>query len=220
MNIAQVQVAIFYDVNSPIDFDGLSYFIRRDVKNIIGLELQNMQLFGVLPTDAPPEIPRLQLNSANNKLRVVSSLQRFDLFFERLDTDNEVKLDVFYTLLDKIFNIHESLNAKIIRVGLIALKTEVDDTPNITIANTNLNAKGVGDFSGLSDVHLMFNRRFVLEGLDFNCHLTLMPGTDLLRGRSLLVKQIDVSSFEDVIFYQKYNPDLIKKAFCEKIAEY
>ncbi|MBO2916026.1 hypothetical protein [Enterobacter sichuanensis] len=105
-------------------------------------------------------------------------------------------------------------------MGLIALKTEVDDTPNITIANTNLNAKGVGDFSGLSDVHLMFNRRFVLEGLDFNCHLTLMPGTDLLRGRSLLVKQIDVSSFEDVIFYQKYNPDLIKKAFCEKIAEY
>ncbi|MCT9843538.1 hypothetical protein N7563_05635 [Leclercia adecarboxylata ATCC 23216 = NBRC 102595] len=219
MNIVQAQVAIFYDVKTPSDFDGLSYFLRKEVKAITGWELQNTQLFGGLPAEAPPEIPRLQLNSANNKLRVICSLQRFDFFYERSDNENDINLDVFRNLLDKIFEIHDNLGKKIIRVGLIAVKTVPDNSPVQTIAVGNLNAMGVGDFNGLSDVHLLYNRRFTLGERGFNCHITIMPGTDVNRGRPLLIKQIDVSSLEDMIFFEKYNAELIKQAFFQKIVE-
>lgn len=217
MNIARFQMAFFYDSSTSVDFDGLSYFVRNALKKITGKEISNNPMLGVLPADAPAEIPRLQLNSTDNKLRVQSSLQRFDFFIERSETEKDVSAQVFSQVFDEVIEIHKKLNKEIVRVGLIALKTEEDDAPTESIVMKYLNAKALGDGNLIDDVNLAFNRKFEYEGQSFNCHLSIMTGTDLIRQRNLLVKQIDINSFEGVLFYEKHTPEVIKNAFFNTI---
>ncbi|MNS00673.1 hypothetical protein D3C72_319370 [compost metagenome] len=219
LKIAQLQLALFYDANTSIDLDGLSYFVRREVKRLANIDLGNNQMFGVLPPEVPPEVPRLQLSSTNSKLRVQCSLTRFDFFYERNDNEDEINFDLFIKIIDAFFNIHNDLLKPLIRVGLIAYKTAIDDNPSSSIARMTLNPLGVGNLDELSDVNLMFNKPFQFEGQHFNCHLTFMSGMDVVRGRSILVKQIDVSSLENLNFSNDYKNEVIKRAFILKTDE-
>lgn len=217
MNIAQFQMAFFYNPSTSVDFDGLSYFVRNALKKITGIEMVNNSMLAALPADMPTEIPRLQLNSADNKLRAQCSLQRFDFYIERNESEREVSTDLFGRVFDELIDIHNRLDKKIVRAGLIAIKTEEDDAPNKTISTKYLNIGALGGGDGLDDVNLSFNRRFEYEGANFNCHLSIMSGLDFVRQRNLLVKQIDVNSLDGATFYEKYSPEIIKKVFLNMV---
>ncbi|WP_312629964.1 hypothetical protein [Scandinavium sp.] len=220
MKTLQIQIGFFYDVSSSVDFDGLAYFIKREFKSAIGIQLDNVQLFNMLPKDAPAEIPRLQLHSPNNKIRAQASFQRFDLFIERFDTEQEVNSEFFDKLFDKISFVHEMLNIKIARIGLVAFLAEPDENPSKSISEKYLNTSELGSSDQLSDVTLMVNRQFELHGKGFNCHLTIMPGVDTIKQQSIFVKQVDVSTLQENVFYKEYSNNQIKDAFMLKMNEY
>lgn len=220
MKIAQLQIAVFYHEGSVIDFDGLSYFIKRAIKTKTNANLDNNQVLGMIPKDAPPEIPRLQLNSSNNRLRVQSSLQRFDFFYERPTDDEDINVNVFMGIVEEIFDMHATLAIKIKRIGMIAFKTEFDDDAGRTIARKLLNSSSLGGLDDITDANVMYNRKFKKDGLEFNCHLIFFQGHDVNKDRGLLIKQIDVSSIENVDFSTGYTPKVIGEAFLEKINEH
>ncbi len=217
MKIIQLQMAFFYDASTVIDFDGMSYFIRQSFKKHTGVDLTINQMLGVLPADAPSEIPRLQLTSLDNKWRVQSSLLRSDVFIERKETEDEVSLDLFKNIFDDMIDVHNNLQKEIIRVGLVAFKAELNDNPNKDIVKSYLNNTMIAEADGLEDVSLMYNQKFEYESSNFNCHFAIMTGYDVVRQRPMLVKQIDVNSFENIKFTAGYSPEKIKMAFLNKI---
>lgn len=220
MNLAQLQIAFFYDVNTPCDFDGLSYFARKSIRNVLGVELLNNQMFGSVPREAPPEFPRLQLSNENNKIRMMSTLHRSDLFIEGELGKKNPDLDAFIKITDELYGIHRSLNKKIVRVGMIAYKTDFDDNPAITIAKKYFNLATIGGTDDLIDANIMFNKAFEIEGQKFNCHLSHICGLDNERQQPMLIRQVDVSSFENFIFDDAYTFANMKSAFLSKVSEY
>lgn len=220
MKISQLQLAFFYDVNTPIDFDGLSYFARLGIKNIYDRNLTNNQMLGIVPKDAPPEIPRLQLSSEDNKIRMLSTLQRSDLFVDRLFEEDQTNLDSFTKIFDSFINVHAQLNKQPVRIGLVAYKTEYDDYPGVTIAKKYLNLVNIGGLDNLADANVMFNKRFEMNGQTFNCHLIHMAGFDQDKQKNLLLRQVDVSTDESRNFAASYTPDILKTAFLTKVAEF
>lgn len=219
MKIIQMQSVFFYEQNNTLDFDGLSYFLRKKIKEITGFELHSTSLLGVLPKDVPPEVPRLQLNSEDNKLRVIGSLQRLDFFIERRDDQEELEKEMFFSIVDANFEIHQQLAKNITRVGLIVVKTKDEDNPHEYVARTYLNSQNIRDIHELTETNIAYNRQFECDNLKFNCHTTHTSGYDYIRQKSIYIRQIDVSSLPDKIFYLTYNKNAIVKAFSEKLNE-
>ena len=219
MKIIQLQMVFFYDSSTTVDFDGMSYFIRQTFKKKAGIELTNNMMLGVLPMDTPPEIPRLQLFSIDNKFRVQCSLQRCDLFFERMDSEQEVDLHLLQEVFDSVVDIHKELNKDIIRIGLVAVKAELNNNPNKEIVKNYLSNNMQNDSEIIEDINLMYNKKFEFEQSIFNCHLSIMSGYDIVREQPMLVKQIDVNTIESFIFKDKYTAEKTKKAFLSKVNE-
>ena len=220
MKIQQLQLALFYDAATSIDFDGLSYFVRSAIKSKLGLELVNNQMLGMVPKDAPPEVPRLQLVSENNKMRMQSTLQRTDFFIDSLNEERSVELDTFLSIVDILFDVHVSLGKYITRVGMVAYKTEYDEEPSKTISRQYLNLSNIGALDSVTDVNVMFNKPFEIDGQQFNCHIFHSAGYNGDNQKGVLLRQIDVNTYENLKFYQSYKVDTMKIAFSTKVFEY
>lgn len=220
MKIQQLQLALFYDAATSIDFDGLSYFVRSAIKNGFGIELVNNQLLGMVPKDAPPDVPRLQLASENNKMRMQSTMQRTDFFIDSINEDTSLEINNFLKFVDILFDVHEKLRKNIIRVGMVAYKTEYDDEPTKTISRKYLNLESIGSLESITDVNVMFNKPFEIDDQQFNCHVFHSAGYNIENQKGVFLRQIDVSSFENLKFYQAYKADTIKQAFSNKVLEY
>lgn len=177
-------------------------------------------MLGIVPKDAPPEIPRLQLSSEDNKIRMLSTLQRSDLFVDRLFDEDQANLDAFTKIFDSLIDVHAQLKKQPVRIGLVAYKTEYDDYPGVTIAKKYLNLVNIGGLDNLADANVMFNKRFEMNGQTFNCHLIHMAGFDQDKQKNLLLRQVDVSTDESRGFAASYNPEVLKKAFLTKVAEF
>ncbi len=220
MKIQQLQLALFYDATTSIDFDGLSYFVRSAIKNKFGIELVNNHMLGMIPKDAPPDVPRLQLASDNNKMRMQSTMQRTDFFIDSLNQDTSLELDIFMNIVDILFDVHTNLRKNVIRVGMVAYKTEYDSEPTKTISRKYLNLDNIGTLESITDVNVMFNKPFEIDSQQFNCHIFHSAGINIDNQKGVFLRQIDVSTLENLKFYQEYKADTIKEAFSTKVLEY
>ncbi|WP_285112283.1 hypothetical protein [Leclercia adecarboxylata] len=220
MKIQQLQIAFFYDTNTPIDFDGLSYFIRQSIKGVSGIELINNHMLGMIPKDAPPEVPRLQLLSEDNKIRLQSTLQRTDFFLDVLNENDQEDVNLLMNVADKLFEVHMQLTKRITRVGIVAYKRDFIDEPGKVIAKKYLNLVSVGGADDIVDANVMYNKPFVMEGQRFNCHIFHSAGFDEEKQRGVLLRQVDVSTDVCHDFLEKHSKEVMKKAFLIKVAEY
>ncbi|MDP3723712.1 MAG: hypothetical protein Q8R91_09485 [Candidatus Omnitrophota bacterium] len=88
-----------------------------------------------LPPDAPPEIPRLTLPSADQRLKLEISPLRTNLFRSRTKSDANVNAAEFLALAGRIFERYMQVtNAVVGRLSSVVVKYEAIQRPGIEIA--------------------------------------------------------------------------------------
>lgn len=220
MQVLQAQMAAFYSNPLNLDFDGLSYFLKKYCKENLNIIFENSQGLPFIPKEAPAEIPRLQLVSENQKVKIQCSLVRFDLFYEHNTAPQQhFDFELFSSLVKGVIHAHNSINQKILRVGLVAIGAIESKNPNRYIIDKFFNPEKIPYANELSDAMLSFNKPFQKEGIHLNCVTNYSVGQSVQGEETILIKQIDVNTGvkDDFSSHQKINE--ILQAFKEKIED-
>lgn len=210
-------MAVFYKDQINLDFDGLSYFLKKSIKELFNVTLESNQTFSFLPKDAPAEIPRLQLHSSDNKLRLQCSNLRFDFFYDHGTTEEKFNMDKFSSMVESICNTHEQLNKKINRIGLVAIGNIEAEKPNKYISDRFFNSERIKNTEELIDVSISYNRPFTKDRVRLNYITAYTTGQSVNTDDVILIKQIDINTNPEDDFSSHKNIKIIIESFRDKV---
>ena len=89
-----------------------------------------------IPPDAPPEIPRIILESADKKYKLEVAHARVNLFRFRQEDDEQISINDFNSLAIPILSSYNKLvNSKVGRIAAIVNRFVKDSNPGLTLAN-------------------------------------------------------------------------------------
>lgn len=80
-----------------------------------------------------------------------------------MDSEQEVDLHLFQEVFDSVVDIHKELNKDIIRIGLVAVKAELNNNPNKEIVKNYLSNNMQNDSEIIEDINLMYNKNSSLS---------------------------------------------------------
>ncbi|NKG32453.1 hypothetical protein FVB43_20695 [Erwinia rhapontici] len=218
MKILQAQMAVFYKDQVNLDFDGLSYFFKKSIKEILNVTLENAQSFGFLPKDAPAEIPRLQLHSTDNKFRLQCSNLRCDFYYDHSTVDEKFDMNSFCSMIKSICDAHEKINKKINRIGLVAIGFIDAENPNKYIADRFLNSERIKKTEDLSDVSISYNRPLFNDNVQLNNITTYNTGKSIDGNEIILVKQVDINTSMEDDYSSHNNINVVIETFRDKVS--
>ncbi len=117
MYLFESQIAFFFKELKIIDYEKFAYLIRENFSQV-GINFISPSMILPIPLDAPAEIPRLQMSSSDQTLKINMSPLRVDLIF----TENEnIKIDhgKFLELFIRLAEILLKNSFQFIRLGAV-----------------------------------------------------------------------------------------------------
>lgn len=190
MNLFELQFAWFFSGTNQLDFEKLASSIRQKTQR----PFTNPATFIPLPAMAPPEIPRVQLQTPDNSSRVGIALARADFFISaqknELSTD---QIDAFYKDVNVISEILLSITG-IGRLGLVARVYKECAKPADEIANSMLKR----NYSSLQEASVKIVQRHVADKFTYNDSYQFDQGLKLDTQNNILIVTRDLNTAPEV----------------------
>lgn len=166
--LVQVQMALFFETleNRP---DKIANKIEDAIENVF----DQMPNIIPLPSDAPPEIPRVVMNSSDRIFTCNISKLRADFIgnFSNLEDEIDVTIDNFLDTASKFLK--AVINVKrIIRFGLVGQYFFEEQNLTEKLKHKYFRPD-IGDFD---ELNLKFNKRFEFDGIQFNDVVDIIHG--------------------------------------------
>ena len=119
-----------------------------------------------IPPEAPPEVPRVELRSADARYRLRAAPARLDIFEQRISADRGVNLPEFCQLAAGVINAYlEATQAVIGRMACVITRIAEDDTPALSVARHFCRDKWLaGPLNRPEKFELHAHKRFELNG--------------------------------------------------------
>lgn len=192
MNLFEIQFAWFFKPAPHLDYERLALSIRKETsRNFV-----SPAMILPLPPMAPPEIPRLQLQTPDNQVRVTIAVNRADFFLSSANgclEDESVESffkDVFTT--SKIFLKQLSIE----RLGLVGRVFLNDQSPAATISSKLLK----NELPNLYEASVKIVERDIIDGLPFNDSYQFEQGINLENQQQIIVITRDINTPQEIPF--------------------
>lgn len=125
-----------FSIQATVFTSGYSYTSNVILKYM----LQNEMFDGEptvmpLPDDAPPQIPRIIMQSKDESYKLEVSPSRVNLFVTKKDKDGEIDINSFFDLAIKtLVGFLEHTNAKCSRIAAVVKRYHIVDKPEVEIS--------------------------------------------------------------------------------------
>lgn len=118
MYLFENQIAFFFKDLKIIDYEKFAYIIRENFAQI-NINFVSPAMILPIPIDAPAEIPRLQMSTPDQTLKINMSPLRADLIFTE-NQKNKIDNDLFFNLFLKLSEILLKNSLQVIRLGTVS----------------------------------------------------------------------------------------------------
>lgn len=209
VNLKAIQFAVFFatlNLNDRINF-------VSEINKVTSNTFDGEPLLIPLPSDAPPEFPRIILKSKDEKLNLNISLGRIDLIFENKTAENLEVNEMFKSLskLNKyIYDlVIKNFSGTINRLGLII--TFNSNKLNLTTVKNFINNDSV-DSKNNEEVNINLFARNKIKEFDTN-NWTRITGQSHDQNRPGFVIMDDINIRQDKL--ANLNSEVTEKFFSE-----
>ena len=119
MEIAIINNQIAFFVSKPTDI--VYEQLVLDIRKAIGEKFISPSIILPIPDDAPPEIPRVILETFNKKIKITIAKNRCDFFYDYKNTSSNTKLDTkIIDYAEKLANVLDNKGFLFNRIGIVA----------------------------------------------------------------------------------------------------
>ncbi len=165
-----------------------------------------------LPPDAPPEIPRLTLPSADQRLKLEISPARTNLFRSRTKGDANVNAAEFLALAAQVFEKYIAVtNAIVGRLSSVVVKVETIQNPGIEIAShfcKEERLKIVLNRPENFEIHA--HKSYELHGFKVNSWVRTKTGF-LPKNEPVVVVEHDLNTLHEELAQRRFDTQDIKR---------
>lgn len=190
MHLYELQFAWFFGGATQLDFEKLASSIRQKTQR----PFASPATFIPLPAMAPPEIPRVQLQTPDNSSRVGIGLARADFFVSaQLAELTEEQVENFFSDVNLISEILLSTTG-IVRLGLVGRIYRECAEPADEIASALLKR----NFASLQEASVKVVERYVVDRFTYNDSYQFDQGIKLDTQKKILVITRDLNTTPEV----------------------
>lgn len=186
MHLFELQFAWFFSGQQQLDYEKLASSIRQKTHR----PFVSPAMFIPLPPGAPPEIPRVQMNTADNTWRSSVALNRADYFVATQNAElEENQISAFF---DDIVTVSEVLlaNTGIVRLGLVGRIFSEEQEPAKKIATTLLKKA----FPNLQETSVKIVERHVKDTFTYNDSYQFDQGIRMDTQQQILIVTRDINT--------------------------
>ncbi len=190
MHLYEIQFAWFFGGATQLDYEGLASSIRQKTNR----PFVSPATFIPLPPVAPPEIPRVQLQTTDNGARATIALNRADFFASTVGVELSLaQLDKFFEDVLTISEIYLS-SCSVVRLGLVGRIYQEDQEPGDKIAKSLLKKT----FNNLQEASVKVVERHVADKFTYNDSYQFEHGIKIDTQQKILVVTRDLNTAPDI----------------------
>lgn len=211
-NIGSIQATIFTPGLTFIQSKVLSYLLTEwgDMFNGSPMSLP-------LAEEAPADVPRILIESADKYHKIEVSPNRVNIFWIRIKPEDEATLD-FYNMVPKIFEGYKNTtSAQIGRLAGIITRIAAVGDPALFIARLYCKEELVNTiFKNPESFEIHCHKRYIFTG-DFNINSWIRFKTGLIepkgKKQKVIYVQQDINTLNEELTTNDFNETSIKKFF-------
>jgi hypothetical protein len=204
--IKKIQTAVF---TRSLDF-AIDGYNKATFLEELGKELGDIfdgePVFIPIPNNAPPEIPRIILNSKNNSFSCNISLLRTDLL---LNMDNNIGVggrDPFISQKENLLRVVSFLknkNSVINRIGFV-VNVEYSSPDSVEFVKKEFVKEGKLENS--KELLIRYNKASLLDDIKMN-NLIAISG----KKENVIMVQIDINTAPEIMVSSDFNENILEK---------
>lgn len=192
--ITSLQVSIF----TPAVLFSKSRILERMMSNFE--DFFNGDTVAVpIPGDAPKEIPRIILHSADGKFKLEIAESRVNFFRYRKDDDIEIDASQIMDLSSRVLKEYKDCTHSIIgRLALVVVKSLENKNPGFTLARHFCKDKWMVElFNRLDNFEIHSHKSYTLEGFNINSWIRCKTGRLTKNNEPIILVTQDINTLAE-----------------------
>ncbi|MFV8800502.1 hypothetical protein ACNSPD_07775 [Yersinia enterocolitica] len=189
--------AFFLDGKPTKDYDGISYSLKTKLRDK-GFDLEQDGAFAFMPNDAPPQVPRLNMQGNDGNIKVVISLVRADLYIDYSEMSKEFTMEEAVEISLIFKEALENVGVNIEYAGMVITYAKFRKNPVGDIKTGLLNANNTVFDKELSSIAVKTRSFFPFmdnnEGL--NIILNIESAVEKKSRKSVLMIKKDINNLK------------------------
>lgn len=210
--IKKIQTAIFtrkFQISNEYEKSNLLLELREKIGDVFS----GQPVLIPVPNDAPPEIPRIILNSADNLFTCNIALNRTDIFFNSVNSaENDINILLEKQKLNssKLFDFLKEKKIEIARIGFVI---DVDYTIQNALEFLRVEFVRNNKFEDPKELSFRYNKADEINEIDIAMNnLVTIAGK---RDSNLIQIQLDINTAAEIMGSSDFS-----KEYFEKIMNY
>jgi len=152
-----------------------------------------------LPDNAPKEIPKIILNSANKKIKLEIADNRTNFFRYRQDDDEKIDLDKLFPLCIEIFTEYKECTQAIIgRLAIVTVKFVEDNNPGLTLAQHFCQERWLTiPFNRPENFEIHAHKKYPFENFNINSWVRCKTGFLMKNATPIILVTQDINTLAE-----------------------
>ena len=209
--ITSLQVSIF----TPALLFSKSRILERMMSNFGGF-FDGDTVAIPMPGDAPKEIPRIILHSADGKFKLEIPESRVNFFRYRKDDDVEIDISQILDLSSRVLKEYKDCTHSIIgRLALVVVKFLENENPGFTLARHFCKEKWITElFNRPDNFEIHSHKHYTLDGFNINSWVRCKTGRLTKDNKPIILVTQDINTLAEKLEKRDFSFEQVK-AFLE-----
>ena len=165
-----------------------------------------------IPEDAPKEIPRIILNSADGKFKLEIAQNRVNFFRYRKDDDAEIDTSQILDISSRVLKEYKDCTHSVVgRLALVVVRSSENENPGFALANYFCRDKWTAKlFNRPDNFEIHSHRRYTRHKFNLNSWVRCMTGLLAENNERIIVVMQDINTLAEELKQRDFSIEQLK----------